>query len=68
MYWFMKEENQIGSVTNRKNGTVVKVAYRSRFPNDDTYVLLDEKNRVICFLWLGEIVDPNEDREYFLED
>jgi hypothetical protein len=68
-YWWEREENHVGNLKHKHtNGMRIKIYWRSRFPDDDTYALITEDGKIICFLWLGEIVDPGDDREYFLED
>lgn len=71
MYWWMKDENYKGDIV-QDNGVRLKVYYRSRFPDDDTYAIVVEEEgtlKVMAYLWLGEIVDPRDpDRQYFWED
>ena len=72
MYWWMKDENYKGDIVHTVADVRLKVYYRSRFPDDDTYAIVVEEEgqlKIMAFLWLGEIVDPRDpDRQYFWED
>ena len=66
--WFGRKKNHIGTLHNR-DGRELRIYYRSRFPDDDTYALVSVENdeaRVIAFLWLGQVYDPfSEEAKYF---
>jgi hypothetical protein len=66
--WWGRDENHVGTIHN-KYGQELRIYYRSRFPDDETYALISVENdepRIVAFLWLGEMIDPfSEQAKYF---
>lgn len=63
MHWWMNEEKYVGDLV--KDGVTIKIYWRCRFVDDDTYALVDEEGKLISFLWMGDIVNPEDAETWF---